>query len=37
MEERENLKNCKNFAFVYPTIGRKKCLQKINIVAEQTN
>ena len=23
VEEREDLKNCKNFAFVYPTIGRK--------------
>ena len=35
VEEREDLKNCKNFAFVYPTIGRKKCLEKINIVANE--
>ena len=35
VEEREDLKHCKNFAFVYPTIGRKKCLEKINIVANE--
>ena len=36
MEDRENLKNGLNFAFVLPKVGRKKSLQIIDFIAEQT-
>ena len=36
MEDRENLKNALNFAFVLPKVGRKKSLQIIDFIAEQT-
>ena len=36
MEDRENLKDGHNFAFVLPKIGRKKSLQIIDFIAEQT-
>ena len=36
MEDRENLKNGLNFAFVLPKIGRKKSLHIIDFIAEQT-
>ena len=36
MEDRENLKDGLNFAFVLPKVGRKKSLQIIDFIAEQT-
>ena len=36
MEDRENLKNGLNFAFVLPKVGRKKSLQIIDFISEQT-
>jgi hypothetical protein len=36
MEDRENLKNGSNFAFVLPKVGRKKSLQIIDFISEQT-
>ena len=36
MEDRDNLKDGQNFAFVLPKIGRKKSLKMINFIAEQT-
>lgn len=36
MEERDNLKDGQNFAFILPKVGRKKSLQMINFIAEQT-
>tara|TARA_A100001515_G_scaffold138626_1_gene132370 strand:- start:391 stop:2826 length:2436 start_codon:yes stop_codon:yes gene_type:complete len=36
MEDRDNLRDGQNFAFVLPKVGRKKSLQMINFIAEQT-
>ena len=36
MEDRENLKDGLNFAFVLPKVGRKKSLQIIDFISEQT-
>jgi hypothetical protein len=36
MEDRENLKDGCNFAFVFPKIGKKKSLEMLNFIAEQT-
>jgi hypothetical protein len=36
MEDRDNLKDGQNFAFILPKVGRKKSLQMINFIAEQT-
>ena len=36
MEDRDNLEDGQNFAFVLPKIGRKKSLKMINFIAEQT-
>jgi len=36
MEDRENLKNGCNFSFVFPKIGKKKCLEWIDTLAEES-
>ena len=36
MEDRDNLREGCNFAFVLPKVGRKKSLQMIDFIAEQT-